>query len=86
MKVFYFIWKLPRNVVIFLIKGYQRTLSPDHGWPKGLFPNGYCRFEPTCSEYAVKSLEKCGFVVGFGKALWRVMKCNPCSKGGVDKA
>ena len=80
-----FIWHIPRKIAVFLIKIYQRTLSPDHGWLKGFFPNGYCKFSPTCSSYAREAVSKYGVIRGGAKAFWRVLRCNPCSKGGVDR-
>lgn len=73
-----------RHFVIKLLKIYQQTLSFDHGIVKVFFPNGFCRFEPTCSEYAIAAIEKYGIIKGGGKALWRVMRCNPWNKGGWD--
>lgn len=67
-----------------LIKIYQKTLSLDHGFFKFLYPHGFCRFKPTCSEYAVGAIEKFGLIYGGFKAFWRVMRCNPWSKGGWD--
>ncbi len=43
-----------------------------------------CRFYPTCSQYAILAVEKHGPVKGLLKAIWRVLRCNPLSKGGVD--
>lgn len=74
----------PRYFVIKILKLYQRTLSFDYGFFKALFPYGYCRFKPTCSEYAIKAVEKYGVIKGGAKALWRVMRCNPWNKGGWD--
>lgn len=74
----------PRYFVIKILKIYQKTLSFDHGFFKALFPYGYCRFRPTCSEYAIKAVEKYGVIRGGAKALWRVMRCNPWNKGGED--
>ncbi len=74
----------PRYFIIKLIRLYQRTLSFDHGMLKGFYPHGFCRFRPTCSEYAVEALEKYGVVKGGSKALWRVLRCNPWNKGGWD--
>jgi len=75
---------LPRYVAIKIIKIYQKILSFDHGTFKKLYPYGYCRFKPTCSEYAIQSLEKYGFLKGGFKAVWRILRCNPWSKGGYD--
>ncbi|HPN81529.1 MAG TPA: membrane protein insertion efficiency factor YidD, partial [bacterium] len=41
-----------------LIRLYQKTLSFDYGWFRFLFPGGYCRFQPTCSEYAYQAIKK----------------------------
>jgi putative membrane protein insertion efficiency factor len=71
--------------VILVVRIYQKTLSPDHGiLTKKLFPGGHCRFRPTCSEYAVQALKKYGLVRGILKASWRVARCNPWGKGGLD--
>lgn len=75
---------LPRYVAIRIIQIYQKTLSFDHGLLRFLAPYGKCRFRPTCSEYAIQSLEKYGFIKGGFKALWRVLRCNPWNKGGYD--
>lgn len=75
---------LPRYIAIYIIKFYQKTLSPDHGLFKYLYPYGYCRFKPTCSDYAIQALKKYGFIKGGLMAFWRVLRCNPWSKGGHD--
>ena len=58
------------------IRGYQLLLSP-------VLPMS-CRFHPTCSEYARDALATHGFRRGLGLAAWRVLRCNPWSRGGVD--
>jgi putative membrane protein insertion efficiency factor len=73
-----------KKIFIGFIKFYQKTLSFDHGFLKVFFPYGYCRFRPTCSEYAVQSIEKYGILKGGLKAAWRILRCNPWSKGGYD--
>lgn len=75
---------LPRYYLILAIKLYQKTLSFDHGFFKYLFPYGFCRFRPTCSEYAIAAIEKYGVIRGSLKAAWRIMRCNPWNKGGHD--
>ncbi|HRY59967.1 MAG TPA: membrane protein insertion efficiency factor YidD [Patescibacteria group bacterium] len=77
--------KIPRKFAIIAISVYQKTLSPDHGWLKHCFPQGYCRFYPTCSEYSKQAFEKYGFFKGFFLANWRILRCNPWSKGGIDE-
>ncbi|MFC1613073.1 membrane protein insertion efficiency factor YidD [Patescibacteria group bacterium] len=73
-----------RLFVLKLIRLYQKTLSFDHGIFKYMFPNGYCRFKPTCSEYGYEAIEKYGIIKGGVKAFWRVLRCNPFNKGGWD--
>ena len=72
------------NFLIKLIKLYQRTLSFDHGPKKNMFPYGFCRFKPTCSEYGILAIKKYGPIKGSFKAIWRVLRCNPFNKGGYD--
>lgn len=62
--------------LIFPIKLYQKYISP-HKAPS-------CRFTPTCSVYAVTALREWGPVIGLALAVWRVVRCNPFSKGGSD--
>ncbi|HOZ55699.1 MAG: putative membrane protein insertion efficiency factor [Parcubacteria group bacterium ADurb.Bin316] len=75
---------LPRYFLITIIKFYQKTLSFDHGLFKHLFPYGFCRFKPTCSEYAIAAIAKYGVIRGGIKSAWRVVRCNPFNKGGYD--
>ena len=58
------------------IRIYQWTLRP--------FIGANCRFEPSCSEYAIGALRAHGPLKGTLLALWRILRCNPWSKGGVD--
>jgi len=76
---------LPRKPLLWLIRVYQKTLSPDHGIPKVFFPHGYCKFHPTCSEYGHQAIKKYGIFRGGLKSAWRVLRCNPFSKGGIDE-
>ena len=59
-----------------LIALYQRWISP-------AFPRR-CRYEPTCSAYAAEAIREVGPVRGSVLAAWRVLRCNPFSKGGID--
>jgi uncharacterized protein len=43
-----------------------------------------CKYEPTCSHYAEQAIRTRGPVVGLGMAVWRVLRCNPWSRGGYD--
>lgn len=74
----------PRYLAVKILKIYQKTLSFDHGIFKFLYPNGFCRFRPTCSDYAIEAVEKYGLVKGGFKAVWRVLRCNPFNSGGFD--
>ncbi len=58
------------------IRFYQRFLSPL------LAPR--CRYYPTCSDYAVRSIERFGILRGSVLAAWRLLRCNPLSRGGFD--
>ncbi|MBI2632897.1 MAG: membrane protein insertion efficiency factor YidD [Parcubacteria group bacterium] len=73
------------RIAIFFIRAYQKSISPDHSWLSVRFPFGYCKFYPTCSEYAVRCFKKYHFLKAFAKTLWRIARCNPFSKGGIDK-
>ena len=77
--------ELTKEVLLQLITIYQRTLSPDHGWFRSMYPKGYCKYSPTCSEYAKHAIQQKGIVVGLVKALWRILRCNPFSRGGLDE-
>ncbi len=70
--------------VILLIKLYQKTFSPDHSPTGKLNPTSGCRFFPTCSEYARITLEKRGFILSLWKIFWRIVRCTPWSRGGID--
>ena len=50
-----------------------------------LFPTT-CKYHPSCSQYAIDAIRKYGPVRGSLKAVWRLLRCNPWSRGGVDYA
>lgn len=58
------------------VRGYQLIVSP---W---IAPR--CRYYPSCSQYAIDALRVQGVVRGTGMSVWRVLRCNPWSRGGVD--
>ena len=66
----------PVNVIIGLIRFYQRFISPLLG-PR-------CRFSPSCSTYAVEALSVHGLWRGTWLAVWRLLRCHPLSAGGYD--
>lgn len=65
-----------RRLFIYLIRFYQKFISP-------LTPP-VCKYYPTCSCYALKSIERFGVVKGSALAAWRILRCNPWSLGGID--
>ncbi|MCX6806561.1 MAG: membrane protein insertion efficiency factor YidD [Candidatus Berkelbacteria bacterium] len=73
-----------KKVALKTIRIYQKTLSPDHGFISSFFPNGYCCFEPTCSEYTYIAVNRYGAFKGSFLGLRRILRCNPWSKGGYD--
>lgn len=72
------------KIAVKLIQFYQKTLSFDHGPLKKIYPQGFCRFNPSCSQYGIEAIEKYGIIKGGFKAAWRVIRCNPWNKGGND--
>ena len=65
-----------KKILIAGIRGYQKYLSP--------LKTTCCPYTPTCSNYALQAIEKHGAVKGSLLAAWRLMRCNPFSKGGYD--
>jgi len=78
--------KILAKIFIFFIKIYQKTISPDHSHLGKCEPFKGCRFYPSCSQYSKKTLERKGFIFGVPKIIWRVLRCNPWNKGGIDEA
>ena len=66
-----------KRVLLSLIRFYRRELSPRKRKP-------CCRYFPTCSQYAVTAIERYGALKGSRLAAWRILRCNPFSKGGYD--
>ena len=64
------------RLVVALLRAYQRLVSPLLG-PR-------CKFAPTCSQYAIDAIRRCGILRGLVLAAWRVLRCNPWSHGGHD--
>jgi len=73
-----------KKAVLNAIRWYQATLSPDHSPRKALYPYGYCRFYPTCSEYGYEAIDRYGILRGGALTVWRILRCNPYSRGGHD--
>ncbi|NLN94524.1 MAG: membrane protein insertion efficiency factor YidD [Candidatus Hydrogenedens sp.] len=64
------------DILILVIRGYQRWISPLLG--------SHCRFVPSCSQYAVDALRTHGTVKGVILTIWRLLRCQPLCKGGYD--
>jgi hypothetical protein len=79
-----YILHIPRRLAQLAIRLYQATFSPDHGPLRRLFPGGFCRFAPSCSSYTHEAIHKYGLIRGTLKGIWRILRCNPWSKGGLD--
>lgn len=65
-----------KTLMIKLIGLYQKYISP--------LKRPCCKYYPSCSRYAVQALEKHGAVKGSILTVWRILRCNPWSMGGVD--
>ncbi len=68
--------KLARRLVILPIRAYQLLLSPMVG--------DRCKYYPSCSEYAAQAINRYGILRGLVLAGWRLLRCNPWSRGGFD--
>jgi len=66
-----------RTLTVAPIRLYQIVLSP-------LLPANTCKYHPSCSEYAVLAIRDRGVLRGVSLAVWRLLRCNPWSHGGVD--
>ncbi len=66
----------PRNILMWIIRGYQLLLSPWLG--------ANCRFYPSCSCYTHAAIERLGAVRGIWLGLRRLLRCHPFNKGGYD--
>ncbi len=65
-----------KRVALFPIRAYQRWISPSR--------SRRCRYEPTCSAYALEAVDRFGASRGLLLAAWRLLRCNPFSHGGFD--
>lgn len=70
------LWHLPRLALMTLVRGYRLLLKPWLG--------NACRFEPTCSAYALEALEHHGALRGALLSGWRLARCHPWCDGGLD--
>lgn len=75
-KIFKAISSFLSYLLILPIKGYKKFISPALG--------NNCRFYPKCSEYAMQALQIHGPIKGLLLSAWRILRCNPFGKGGID--
>lgn len=66
----------PAELLVAPIRFYQRFITP--------YTPATCRYYPTCSAYAVTALRTRGAVIGTALTVWRLLRCNPWSEGGID--
>ena len=65
-----------KKVFLFLIRFYRKYISP--------MKRTHCIYIPTCSQYGMEAIEKYGALKGGLLTAWRILRCNPFSKGGYD--
>ena len=75
-RVLVFLWLLPRNVCVVILRGYRAVISPLYG--------DVCRYYPSCSAYALGAIQQHGVIKGIALGSWRIARCHPWAKGGVD--
>jgi putative membrane protein insertion efficiency factor len=68
--------RIARWPILLLIRAYQAV--------HGSFFHGVCRFQPTCSHYAIEAVETRGVFMGLALAAWRILRCQPFARGGYD--
>ncbi|WP_368497894.1 membrane protein insertion efficiency factor YidD [Herbiconiux sp. A18JL235] len=67
---------LPRNLAVLVLRGYRAVISPLYG--------DVCRYYPSCSSYTLQAIQQRGLVVGSALGVYRIARCHPWAKGGVD--
>ncbi|MBF4572244.1 membrane protein insertion efficiency factor YidD [Herbiconiux sp. VKM Ac-1786] len=67
---------LPRNLAVLLLRGYRAVISPLYG--------DVCRYYPSCSSYTLQAIQLRGVIVGSAMGVYRIARCHPWAKGGVD--
>ena len=65
-----------KKILIYCIRLYQKYLSP--------LKRMRCPYYPTCSNYGIQAIERHGAIKGSILAIWRILRCNPFSHGGID--
>lgn len=65
-----------KKILLALIKFYKAAISPHMA--------KHCKYIPTCSQYGIEAIERFGALKGSVLTVWRILRCNPFSKGGYD--
>ena len=65
-----------KRFILLLMRGYQKYISPMRTLK--------CPYYPTCSCYGIEAVTEHGALIGSLLAVWRILRCNPFSKGGYD--
>lgn len=65
-----------KKVLLAIIRFYQLAISPH--------TSAKCKYIPTCSQYGIEAIERFGALKGTALTVWRILRCNPFSKGGYD--
>jgi putative membrane protein insertion efficiency factor len=65
-----------KKLLLALIKFYKSNIS--------VHTKSHCKYYPTCSQYGLEAIERFGALKGTALTVWRILRCNPFSKGGYD--
>ena len=71
-----FVWLFPRNICVLILRGYRAAISPLYG--------DVCRYYPSCSSYAMQSIQHYGVFRGIWMGSLRLARCHPWAEGGID--
>lgn len=71
-----FLFLLPRNCAVVLLRGYRAVISPLYG--------DVCRYYPSCSRYTLEAIQEYGLLRGTALGAWRILRCHPWARGGVE--
>src|SRR5690554_6159390 len=75
-RVMQFVWLLPRNTCVVVLRVYRTVISPLYG--------DVCRYYPSCSAYALTAIQQHGMVKEMWLGTRRIARCHPWAEGGVD--
>ncbi|MFD1203349.1 membrane protein insertion efficiency factor YidD [Leucobacter albus] len=70
------LWLSPRNLAILVMRLYRKLISPLYG--------DVCRYYPSCSRYSMEAYQQRGMLLGVALTVWRLLRCNPFTRGGID--